>query len=172
MAEIRIELRSATIDDAEMLARFGAEAFRLGCPADTPKEDLATFIATELTPDRFRQHLRNHDVTILVAEIGHRIAGYLMLVRNCHPELVKAPLPTEIRKLYVHPDFHGSGVADALMRAGLALIDGGDAWLSVFSRNARAIAFYRRSGFEVIGRQTFMVGRDPQEDFVMQRVRK
>nr|WP_246805794.1 GNAT family N-acetyltransferase [Rhizobium leguminosarum] len=32
--------------------------------------------------------------------------------------------------------------------------------LTVFERNSRAVAFYKRVGFAVIGNTTFMVGED------------
>lgn len=42
-------------------------------------------------------------------------------------------------------------------------------WLGVWERNPRAIAFYRKFGFEVIGEHRFVLGRDPQRDLVMAR---
>jgi len=42
-------------------------------------------------------------------------------------------------------------------------------WLGVWERNARAIAFYRKQGFEVVGEQEFMLGADRQRDLVMAR---
>jgi diamine N-acetyltransferase len=40
-------------------------------------------------------------------------------------------------------------------------------WLGVWERNARAIAFYEKHGFIVIGEQPFMLGLDEQRDLVM-----
>jgi ribosomal protein S18 acetylase RimI-like enzyme len=56
----------------------------------------------------------------------------------------------ELDWLMVHPDFHGAGVAAALMEAGLNWL-GTDRpmWLNVVRHNARAIRFYRRFGFEI-----------------------
>ena len=50
----------------------------------------------------------------------------------------------------VHPDFHGTGVAIALMEAGIAWLgDDRPLWLNVIRDNGRAIGFYRKFGFEV-----------------------
>ncbi len=47
---------------------------------------------------------------------------------------------------------------------------GGDVlWLGVWQKNARAIAFYHKWEFEIVGTQTFQLGNDPQSDFVMRR---
>jgi len=42
-------------------------------------------------------------------------------------------------------------------------------WLGVWEHNPRAIAFYRKWGFEAVGEHVFVVGTDPQRDLVMTR---
>jgi hypothetical protein len=42
-------------------------------------------------------------------------------------------------------------------------------WLGVWERNARARAFYKKSGFAEIGEQHFQLGSDRQRDLVMIR---
>jgi ribosomal protein S18 acetylase RimI-like enzyme len=57
---------------------------------------------------------------------------------------------------------------DSVVRTASAL--GGDVlWLGVWERNARAIAFYRKQGFERVGAKTFRLGADVQTDDVMAR---
>jgi ribosomal protein S18 acetylase RimI-like enzyme len=41
--------------------------------------------------------------------------------------------------------------------------------LGVWEHNPRALAFYKRWGFEIVGRQAFLLGQDLQQDFVMVR---
>ena len=42
-------------------------------------------------------------------------------------------------------------------------------WLGVWERNLRALAFYRKWGFDIVGEQIFQLGDDPQRDLVMRR---
>jgi len=170
MPEDAITIRLATTADAEALSRLAAKTFPLGCPADTDPRHLEEFIATELTADRFCEFIAGNGVTILLAEAAGELAGFAMLVSGCAHPLIKAERPIELRKCYVDPTHHGRGVAQRLLRAAMPLLDDHDvAWLSVFSGNARAISFYRSSGFEVVGTHYFNVGGDPQKDFVMRR---
>ncbi len=169
MPDSTVTIRQATVNDAEALAEIGARTFRLGCPPETREEDLAAFIATELTPSKFREHLSNVDVTIFLAESNCEIAGFLMLVARSNHSLVQIKDPMEVRKIYVDPRHHGAGVAGALMNAALEVVGEQPCWLSVHSGNARAIAFYRKWGFTPVGTYHFMVGNDPQEDKVMLR---
>ncbi|MFN7984164.1 MAG: hypothetical protein U0Q11_20145 [Vicinamibacterales bacterium] len=39
----------------------------------------------------------------------------------------------------------------------------------MWEHNPRAIAFYRKFGFEIVGDHVFTVGTDPQRDLVMSR---
>ena len=42
-------------------------------------------------------------------------------------------------------------------------------WLGVWERNARAIRFYERWEFRVVGQHVFVVGKDPQNDLLLSR---
>jgi ribosomal protein S18 acetylase RimI-like enzyme len=55
------------------------------------------------------------------------------------------------------------------MRDVLARAEGATLWLGVWEENPRAIAFYAKWSFVVVGQKTFLVGDDPQTDHVMQR---
>jgi len=172
MAEPGICVRYAMSDDAEALSIFAAAVFPSGGPPGADPQDLAHYIATELTTDRFRTLIENPNATLLVAELARHICGYALLLRSSpHPQ-IEGGVPAEVRKLYVAPAHHGRGVADELMRQALASLqwDGlAVVWLSVYSENPRAIAFYKKWGFRIVGRHEFLVGADRQQDFVMRR---
>ncbi len=164
-----VVIRRATPRDADSLSIFAAATFPLGGRPNTDPADLSAHIAAELAPDRFRALIADPHVSLLVAECDGRLAGYTAIVRECPHPHIEARFPAELRKLYVDPEFHGRGIAHALVREALqasqAPMD--VVWLSVFSENPRAIAFYKRCGFRVVGEQIYFVGNDPQNDFLM-----
>ena len=78
----------------------------------------------------------------------------------------------ELSKLYLLPDYHGSGVATALMDATLATAAEWGmrcVWLGVNQENQRAQRFYLKSGFKINGTRTFHVGARRENDYVMVR---
>ena len=91
---------------------------------------------------------------------------------------LKLPIEAEasalmLYQLYVKPDFHGSGIAQALMEWTIeeARQRGAPAlYLTVFVDNDRARRFYDRYGFKAVGRYDFMVGSQADEDIVMKKV--
>jgi ribosomal protein S18 acetylase RimI-like enzyme len=167
-----VSIRRAVAEDAEALAALAARLFPLGCP-ETDPADLEAYIADELSPASILALIENPNVVILVATAGEAMIAYMVIeLRSPHPAIAAANR-AQFRKLYVSPEWHGRGVAGELMRAALDAVDAAGArpvWLSVFSENPRAIAFYRRYGFEIAGEQEFLVGSDRQRDFLMLRV--
>ncbi len=166
MSQLEFQVRRATLADAEALSAFAREVFPLGGRPGASQADLDTYFESKITPAHFRTAIADENVLLFVAEWESEVAGYGELLRKSpHPQIVE-PSPSEVRKLYVGPRFHGHGIADALMRAMLAEANN-PVWLGVFSENPRAIRFYERWGFKIIGTQTFLVGDDPQDDFLM-----
>jgi len=76
----------------------------------------------------------------------------------------------ELKRIYLLSRFHGTGVGAALMAAAVAGAAGHKRLLlGVYARNARAIAFYRKQGFEPIGERQFDVGGQLFDDVVLAR---
>jgi ribosomal protein S18 acetylase RimI-like enzyme len=171
-------IRRATSTDAAGLSAFAASVFPLGCPETAPS-DLAAYIAAELSPAAFRALLENPNVLVLLAETfavqpaaaeTKPIVAYMVVARSSSHPLLSAPVLAEFRKLYLDPAYHGSGLADELMQSAFAILHAEGLrpiWLSTFSGNSRAIAFYKKWGFRIVGTQEFVVGTDRQKDFLM-----
>ncbi|MEZ0448127.1 GNAT family N-acetyltransferase [Cellulomonas sp. ICMP 17802] len=169
-------VRPAAHTDLDRLAALAALTFPLACPPGSTAQDQQAFIDAHLSTERFAEYLEDPRRTVLVAEDGG-LVGYTMLVAG-EPadDDVRAALhlrPTiELSKCYVHPDHHGVGVAHALMTASLeAARDRGaqGIWLGVNQQNARAQAFYVRSGFAIVGTKHFTVGTRVEDDYVLER---
>jgi ribosomal protein S18 acetylase RimI-like enzyme len=166
------DIRRAGPADAKALAELAEATFR------------ATFAATN-TPRNMDQHCRDHygealqaaeladpGMSTFVAETAGRLVGYVQVGAKRAPACVAASRPGEVQRLYVAQDWHGKGIAQALMTAALDEIArrGADAaWLGVWEHNPRALAFYRKWGFVEVGEHTFAVGDDPQRDLVLRR---
>jgi putative acetyltransferase len=142
MAEVSIR-RAEPGDYAEVARLFAGESAYSGTlQLPYPSDEI------------WRQRLaepKDNDFS-LVALIDGRIVGN----GGLHP-LGKSPRRTHSMMvgMAVADDFQGRGVGDALMTALLSIADG---WLNVFrveltvfTDNERAIALYRKHGFEIEG---------------------
>jgi len=76
----------------------------------------------------------------------------------------------ELKKIYVLSRFQGTGTAQRLMAEAVSAAEGSKRLLlGVKDDNHRAIAFYKRQGFEVIGTRQFDVGGALYDDLVLAR---
>lgn len=161
-----VKVTDATVAEADELAEVAAVTFPLACPPWASPEDVAAFIAANLSAARFAEYLTDPNRKVLVLRDDGRIVAYAMLIRyDGDPQI-------ELSKFYVLADRHGSGASALLMRAALDWAAGAGArsvMLGVNRRNDRAQAFYRKQGFEVTGTRTFDLGWSVETDFVMTR---
>jgi ribosomal protein S18 acetylase RimI-like enzyme len=171
--------RIATADsvDAVELAAVAARTFPLACPPSVALNDIASFIDANLSDARFADYLADPQRMIITTSDADRITGYAMLVSDVSddPDVQRAVhiRPTaELSKMYVLPEYHGSGVAAALMDTALTAAAGrgaGCVWLGVNRKNQRAQQFYKKHGFIVSGNRSFQLGGHTESDYVMVR---
>ena len=161
-----IVLRCAMQRDAEALSTFAARLFRETYAADTAASDLADYIAGNFGSERQRAEIVDpRGVVLLAVKAGDQdaILGYAHLV-------MLAPGEALLNRLYVDAGCRGTGLAGRLLdalRGECRQRGAAGLRLTVFEKNARAIAFYRRSGFVDVGTIDFPVGEDVQRDIEM-----
>ena len=154
-------IRPATRDDAAALHWIAALTFPLACTPETSGREQADDVAEHLSEAAFVGHLTDPAYIVLVAEdaVHGEAIGYsvLAIAEPTDPDVVAAIRirPTiELSRMYVHPERHGTGLADRLMTATLeaARVTGAaGVWLGVSVENDRANAFYARHGFAEVG---------------------
>ncbi|HMG37067.1 MAG TPA: GNAT family N-acetyltransferase [Blastocatellia bacterium] len=168
----QVSIRRAEADDAELLARIGAETFTQTFAAVNTPEDMREYLASAFSTEIQAAELRNSAATFLIASIDGEAAGYAKLDETVAPDDVAGERPVELVRFYVEARWHGRGVSHSLMKevVSAAIRAGYDViWLGVWEMNPRAIAFYKKWGFEVVGKKSFKLGADVQTDLVMTR---
>ena len=168
-----LTIRDATPADDALLANLGARTFNEAYAKDLPAETMAEYLPVAFNPRVQAEELREVGSAFLIVEIGEEAVGYARLKEGQAPPVVGGSRPIELARIYLVQEATGSGVGSKLMQACLeeAKIKGCDRiWLGVWERNERAIAFYRKWGFAIVGSQTFEMGDELQTDLLMQRL--
>jgi len=171
---IQPSIRIATPADGEQLAALAERTFRDTFAADNASDDMEAYVRESLSQARVRAELLDDANTFLLAFVdgAGEPVGYAKIRPGTTDPSVKGPHPVELERLYVDRSAIGRGVGAALMRATLdeaRLAGHRTLWLGVWERNARAIAFYVRWGFETVGDHVFRLGSDVQRDLIMAR---
>ncbi|GAC1649005.1 MAG: GNAT family N-acetyltransferase [Gemmatimonadaceae bacterium] len=167
-----VAVRQAGITDAATLAELGARTFRDAFAAYNTATDLAGHLANTYGVAHQHRELADPAVVTLLAERSGVSVGYALLRRGAAPDCVTGPVPFEVARLYAEQAELGRGVGPALMREVLAVAERLGAqtlWLSTWERNPRALRFYAKHGFQIVGSRVFLVGTDAQRDYVLAR---
>jgi diamine N-acetyltransferase len=162
--------RDAGPADAPVLDRIFETSFRETFAHLYRAEDLEAFLSSFGIAD-WETQLRDPAFAFQIAEVDDEPAGFVKLGP------LKLPVETEraallLDQLYILKEYHGAGLAYALMDWALAEAKTRGAeelYLTVFVENHRARRFYDRYGFEAVGRFDFMVGSQADEDIIMRR---
>jgi diamine N-acetyltransferase len=167
-----LTIRRADAGDAEGLAELALRSFLDTFAAQNDPGDVAAYTVRTYGPERQAAELADPAIVTLVGEMEGRMAAYAQLRSGRAGPGVDGPDPLEIMRFYVDQPWHGRGVAQRMMAAALATARERGArtvFLAVWEHNPRAMAFYAKHGFRVVGAQDFWMGSDRQTDLVMTR---
>ncbi len=168
-----MRVRRANLDDAVVLAGFGARTYTEIFGPDNRPEDMAVYLERSYGVTQQSAEIRDPEVVTLVAELDDgRLIGFAQVRRGATPTCVRGPVPVELWRFYVDRPWYGRGVAPRLLEAveeAARGLDGHTLRLGVWERNPRAIAFCRKHGFVDVGTRPFVLGSDVQTDRVMIR---
>lgn len=163
-------MRPANAADLAAVAGFAEMTFRDTYAAHNTPEDMELYCSQAYAPEVLAAEMHQDDVLYLLALVNDHIVGLLKLQWSQPPMPMPFDNPLQISRIYVHPEAKGQGIGRILMAAAKAHAaeHGHDyLWLGVWQQNEAAIAFYKKMGFAIIGTDTFVLGKDPQLDWLM-----
>jgi len=143
---------------------FARDSFIDTFAADNRPEDMELYLAVAYgEPVQLAEIVDEELITVLADDSGN-IAAYAQM--HLTAEAV------QIKRFYVHRNYQGRGLAQALMAEAECIVRSHGAprlWLGVWERNYRAIAFYAKCGFRDVGSMEFVLGTDLQFDRIMEK---
>jgi diamine N-acetyltransferase len=164
--------RKAEPADAAELAEFGARAFVDSYAHVMERGELESYVHDHYTTELTQTEIGD-DAGAAFLALDPVIVGFVQVRAGNRPDCaLEANAPAELRRIYVDRGHHGRGVAQKLLAMAVveAQVRGCDVlWLAVWEINERAISFYEKGGFAVVGRQGFPIGNEVQTDYVMAR---
>ena len=162
-------IRAAGADDAAALALIGAATFLETFAGILAGDAIVAHCGWQHTPDAYRSLLAaGAQAWLAELDAGGAPVGFALL---SHPDLPGAQnSDIELKRIYALSRFHGGGMGRALMDVAVDAAAGFERLLlGVFAGNDRAIAFYRKHGFEPVGERRFDVGGTFYDDIVLAR---
>ncbi|MBZ9736568.1 GNAT family N-acetyltransferase [Mesorhizobium sp. CA18] len=158
-------IRAMTRNDLADVSRLLGQSWRRTYAPIMGDETVARLSDERHAPERLAAELDDEDKMSFVAERADgSIAGYAMAAMDGKGDVM-------LQRLHIEPQAFGSGLAGDLLHAVLAAHAGiPSIALEVIEGNDRAIAFYRKHGFEVVERREAAHGVGGHASLIMRRM--
>jgi ribosomal protein S18 acetylase RimI-like enzyme len=165
-------IRRAVSGDAVALSLVGSATLLDTFAGVIDGGDIIAHCANQHSTAVYDAWLSSGDAAVWLAETvqGTAPVGFAVLDRPNLPLDDLRPDDLELKRIYVLSRFHGTGVGPRLMNEAMdeARRRGARrALLGVYSGNARALAFYAKTGFVRIGARQFHVGAHTYSDHIL-----
>jgi GNAT superfamily N-acetyltransferase len=146
--------RPAVPADALCLGVLATQVFLDTYATQGIRPALARDVLANCSVDAVGALLADPGATILVAERELHLVGFAQIAHGVAHAMLDDTPAAELRRLYMQERFTGRGIGRDLLRHAekAAAARGADTlWLTAWTGNPRALAFYPRRGYEDVG---------------------
>ena len=153
-------LRRGVPGDATSIAALSIQVFLDTYATEGVRPDLAREALTHYSPEQFARRLSDENLSFVLAEVGEGLLGFAEVNTRPSPPPIQgiAIDGPELVRLYIQPTAQRTGLGRRLLRESELMCErsgSGALWLTAWSGNARALAFYRALGYVDVGASTY-----------------
>jgi ribosomal protein S18 acetylase RimI-like enzyme len=146
------------------LQTFTQSFFHLNTP-----ENFNAYVSEAFDEETLTQEINSPGTLFYFIYFQSRLAGYFKI--NIHsssrPETDINAM--ELQRIYLLNQFQGTGLGSRMLAFVMDKAKANNCrtiWLGVWEHNVKAIRFYENHGFIKTGEHTFLLGQDPQTDYI------
>ncbi len=173
-------IQKVTENELPTLIALARKTFIAAFEKENNPDDFAAYVNAAFTFAVFKKELDTEGSVFYLVYNDNALVGYFKLNHNKIPhdainvipefELIHTQKMTELERIYLTDNTHGKGFATLMISEIIALSkieNSAFIWLGVWENNLKAIKFYQKSGFSKFGEHIFIIGNDPQTDWLM-----
>ncbi|WP_261805936.1 GNAT family N-acetyltransferase [Lapidilactobacillus luobeiensis] len=165
-----VVLHQCTLNDLAELQQLSRATFIDTFGGVNQAADLKAYLERAYATSVLAAELANRDSFFYFLQDQGTTVGYLKLnVEKAQTEHV-APNALEVERIYILPAYKRHGFGHQLIKQAeqqALRLHKTALWLGVWEHNEPARAFYQKNGFHQVGRHTFQLGSDQQNDLIL-----
>jgi ribosomal protein S18 acetylase RimI-like enzyme len=157
---ISISIRKAEAKDAVVLADIGARSFVESHEKSATKETIDSYVKEKYTVEAILEDLNKPESIYHILYFSGEAAGYSKIIFNQKSLHVTSNNFTCLDRLYFLKKFYDKGLGLELLQFNIDLSKKHDElgmWLFAWTGNERAINFYKKYGFNIVGDHRFKI---------------
>jgi ribosomal protein S18 acetylase RimI-like enzyme len=155
-----IQIEKPDINCAEELFMLAKKTFLQSHGHSAPEGDILNYINRHFNLESFKKELSDPSNLYHTLSSNDRIVGYSKIkLDQGIPALGESNI-TKLERIYLLDEAHGSGLGRNLFNFNIELAKQNKQagiWLYTWVENHRAIAFYEKMGFAIIGSHNFKI---------------
>lgn len=153
-----IQIKKASTNDCDLLISMGKTTFIEAHSNSATKDELAIYLNHSYHPDKVLEELQDNNNLFHIIYYSDTPAGFSKIIigeENSNPLLTHI---TKLERIYILKEFYDKKLGLELLNYNINLskqLNQKGMWLYVWVGNERAINFYTKIGFKIIGEYDF-----------------
>ena len=164
------EIKEVTVADIKDLQRISRETFSETFGSQNSSENMEKFLDKAYAEEKLKAEIENQNSNFYFLIVNNQVAGYLKVNEGDAQTEQVTDNALEVERIYLKQGLQHQGLGLVLIKLAEELArkkDKANMWLGVWEKNYQAKDFYKKDGFKRVSQHTFVVGDDPQTDFIL-----
>lgn len=155
-----VKMVKATKEHAGLIAEIGRKSFLESHGNSAAAKDIDSFILKTYTKENISKEFENPMVYYTIILFDDKVAGFSKIELGHPNENIGDPNITKLDRLYLLKEYYGQKLGSQLVDYTIGISKKQNQkgiWLAVWVKNQRAMGFYKRTGFEIVGKHDFKI---------------
>lgn len=150
----------ATVDDAVILREISIQSFIESHGISASEEDINTYVTEKYTLEVIEEELKNEKNIYNILYVDGEASGFSKIILNqSFHQNVPKPV-AKLERIYLLQSYYGKQFGNLLFNQVIDYMKANEQtgmWLYVWINNHRALSFYKKMGFVIIGSAQFKI---------------
>lgn len=155
-----VEIFKGELKHSKTLTKIAKQSFLEAHGHSASKEDIENYVSKNFNQTIFKNELLNPYFIYHLISYKNEIVGYSKIVLNMENSNIQYKNVTKLERLYLLKDYYSLKLGAKLFDYNVNLSAKNNQkgiWLAVWVENYRAINFYTKSGFKIVGKYDFQI---------------
>lgn len=151
---------TATPIDAKLLAELGKTTFLESHSHSASKKDIDNYVAHKFSVTEFERELKKKNHRYYILYYNEKPVGYSKIAFNVSDRNIPIKNTTKLERIYVLEEFQKLKLGLKLFQFNLDVSkkhNQSGMWLYTWIENHKAIRFYKKVGFKIVGSYDFKI---------------
>ncbi len=156
-------IRRATLEDAELICKLGNISVEFAHRDSCSAADMQEYLDQNYSLPAIEAELADAGNIYHIIEYNNIPVGYSKVVLNVSHPNIRNTNVTKLDRIYLLPEYFDKKLGIELLKYNIDLAKRNGQtgiWLFTWVGNTRAVNFYKRVGFQIIGSHQFKVSKN------------